>query len=68
MIISFLSGKICKNKKYKYKADVEFINNSDRKCTGSTSFRRCFGHGVLLVNLDIENFGFCQRRLLPLNW
>ena len=63
MITSFLSAKICKNKKYKNKADFEFINNSDRKCTGNISFIMCFGHGALLVTVDIENFAFCQQTI-----
>lgn len=61
MIISFLRERIPKNKKYK--DNVKFINNSDRKFIGNISFNTCFGHGVLLVIIDTESFGFCQKRL-----
>ena len=67
MITSFLREKTIKRKDYKT-ADVEFINKSDRKFSGSISFSRSFGHGVLLVTIDIDAFEICQRRLLPLNW
>ena len=66
MIISYLKGKVCKRNNG-LKSDVVFINNSNKKFTGNISFGRCFGIGVLLVTIDIDNFDFRQRRLYPLN-
>ena len=65
MITPFLREKTRRNK---HKADVKFVNKTNRKFSGSISFGRCFGYSVLLVTIDIENFEFRQQRILPLNW
>ena len=57
MITSFLREKIRKRKNCK--ADVKLINNSDRNFFFNLSFGRYFGHGILLVTINIKDFEFC---------
>ena len=38
------------------------------KFSGDISFARCFGHGVLFISIDIDNFEFRQHRVYLLNW
>ena len=71
MIILFLRGKISgktRTREKSHKASITFINNSGKKLSSNISFSRCFGHGVLLVTIDLNNFELRQQRLYPLNW
>ena len=63
--MSFLRKKICRTAN---RANVKFFNNSKKKLKGKITFSRCYGHGVLLVTLDLEGFEFYQERLFPADW
>ena len=62
MIISFLRRKISN------KAGVKFINKFKKKVKGKITFSRNYGHGVLLVAIDLEGFELYQKRLFPVDW
>ena len=62
MLISFLRRKIFN------KATVKFINKSKKQFKGKITFSRCYGHGVLLVRIDLEGFEFYHGRLLSADW
>ena len=47
---------------------VKFINKSGKKIKGKIIFRRCCGHGALLLTIDLEGFEFYQGRLFSINW
>ena len=68
MIISYLREKrLCKKKDRAKHA--KFINNTDKKSrTVLSVFSICFGHGVLLITIDLKDFEFYQGRLLPIDW
>ena len=66
MIISYLREKILCKKRGRAK-HVKFINNTDKKIKGSIVFSRYFGHGALLITVDLKDFEFYEGRLLPID-
>ena len=48
--------------------NVKFINRFGKKIEGKIIFNRCYGHGVLLLTIDLEGFEFYQGRLFPIDW
>ena len=62
MIISFLRRKIFN------KTTVKFITKSKKQFKGKIAFSRYYGHGVLLVRIDLEGFKFYHGRLLSDDW
>ena len=43
-------------KKVSNKASVKFINKTKKQVKEKIAFSRCYGHGVLLVAIDLESF------------
>ena len=62
MIILFSIGKISN------KARVKFINKFKKVIKGKITFSRCYGHGVLLVAIDLVGFELYKKRLFPIDW
>ena len=55
-------------RKISNKASVKFINKSQKQVKWKITFRRCYGHVVLLVTIDLEGFELYQGRLFPVDW
>ena len=68
MIISYLKEKICRREDRCRAKNVKFINKSGKKIEGEFIFSRCYGHGVLLLKIDLKGFEFYQGRLFPIDW
>ena len=67
MIISYLKRKVLCRTEDRAK-NIKFINKAGKKIKGEVIFSRCYGHGVLLVTIDLESFEFYQGRLFPIDW
>ena len=62
MIISYLKRKISN------KASVKVINKTKKQFKGKITFRRCYGHGILLVTIDLKGFELYPGRIFPADW